>query len=93
MSDLIPTQEYTGAAKAKSIGEEFDPKKAEVAVIEKGGKYYIHDGHHTAAAAKYAGQKSIKATVYVAGDDLEEGPPGFDDYGPGPSDDDDIITF
>jgi len=68
-SELRPTQEYTHSAKARDIARRFDAKKASVAVIEKDNKYYIHDGHHTAAAAVYAGKTKIKVRVVEAGAD------------------------
>lgn len=63
LKDMIPTQDYTGSDKVRSIANKYDDKKAEVFLINKGGKYYIHDGHHTAAAAVVAGKKTIKSYV------------------------------
>lgn len=35
-----------------------------IVVIAKGGKYYIQDGHHKAAAASFRGDKDVTAKVY-----------------------------
>lgn len=62
---LIPTQDYVGTDKVLAIAGKWDSDKAEVLIIQDGDKMYIHDGHHTAAAAIYNGLDSVKARVVV----------------------------
>tara|TARA_R110000765_G_scaffold21882_2_gene56203 strand:- start:8649 stop:11003 length:2355 start_codon:yes stop_codon:yes gene_type:complete len=81
VSELIPTQEYTHSAKAKGIAADFDSSKVSVSVIEKGGKTYIYDGHHTAAAAVYAGKTKLKVRMVEAGPTANHGSPGDKNYG------------
>jgi SPP1 gp7 family putative phage head morphogenesis protein len=68
IGDLHPTQEYTGYKKAAAIAKDFDPDKAVVTAIDYGGKLYIHDGHHTATAARIAGERKVWVKIEEAAD-------------------------
>ncbi|MFA4974460.1 MAG: DUF559 domain-containing protein [bacterium] len=63
ISDLIPTQDYTGADKVNAIASKFKLEKANVAILQQGDKLYIYDGHHTLAAAIKNGVTSLIARV------------------------------
>jgi hypothetical protein len=72
LRDLIPTQDDIGADKVRGLAEKFDPKKADLFVVEEDGKFFIYDGHHTAAAAILAGFTELKAFSIEAGYEEED---------------------
>jgi hypothetical protein len=72
LQNLIPTQDDIGTEKVRALAEKFDPSKADVFVVEEDGKFFIYDGHHTAAAAVLAGFTELKAFSVEAGYEEED---------------------
>jgi hypothetical protein len=63
IDDLIITQDTVKTQQVLDISKEFDVAKLKIKVIEKDGKYYVMDGHHSLAAAYANGMKNVEVMI------------------------------